>query len=45
MTNQLMHKLSFHTGRIHSSLYGEANSGHPEIMDAVATAFPGHTPW
>ena len=39
MTNQLMHILSFQTGRIHSSC-GEANYGHPEIMDAVAMCIP-----
>ena len=39
MTNQLMHILYFHTGRIHSSC-GEANYGHPEIMDAVAMCIP-----
>ena len=39
MTNQLMHILYFHTGRIHSSC-GEANYGHQEKMDAVAMCIP-----
>ena len=39
MTNQLMHTLSFHTGRIHPSC-GEATIGHPEIMDAFAMCVP-----